>query len=97
MAAAVLEIVELEDGNVALRRADGEGEPLVCIRFSDEAVAYLRDAHVDIARAMINTGIQIVGRMTEELVRDDDDGDGEENSAEDLMDADTVPDSSYLH
>ncbi len=94
MAAAVLEIVELEDGNVALRRADGEGEPLVCIRFSDEAVAYLRDAHVDIARAMINTGIQIVGRMTEELVRDDDD---DEESGEDLIDAGSAPDSSYLH
>ncbi len=72
MAAAVLEIVEIGDGRVALRRADGEGEPLVSIQFSDEAVAYLRDAHVDIARAMINTGIQIVGKMTEEIVRDED-------------------------
>ena len=72
MASAVLEIVEIGEGRVALRRADGEGEPLVCIEFSDEAVAYLRDAHVDIARAMINTGIQIVGKMTEEIVREDD-------------------------
>lgn len=73
MAAAVLEIVEDGDGRVALRRADGEGEALVTIQFSEEAVAYLRDAHVDIARAMINTGIQIVGKMTEEIVRQDDD------------------------
>lgn len=72
MTTAVLEIVELGDGEVALRRADGEGENLVTIQFSDEAVAYLRDAHVDIARAMINTGIQIVGKMTEELVKSDD-------------------------
>ncbi len=71
MAAAVLEIVEVGDGRVALRRADGEGEALVSIQFSDEAVAYLRDAHVDIARAMINTGIQIVGKMTEEIVREE--------------------------
>lgn len=77
MASAVLEIVEIGDGRVALRRADGDGEPLVSIQFSDEAVAYLRDAHVDIARAMINTGIQIVGRMTEEIVRDAE-GEGEE-------------------
>lgn len=88
MTTAVLEIVELGDGEVALRRADGEGEDLVTIQFSDEAVAYLRDAHVDIARAMINTGIQIVGKMTEELVKSDDELEASEIEA---------AEQTYLH
>ena len=88
MTTAALEIVELGDGEVALRRADGEGEDLVTIQFSDEAVAYLRDAHVDIARAMINTGIQIVGKMTEELVKSEDETDASELEA---------ADQPYLH
>ena len=60
------EIVELEDGVVALRQVDDEGEPLVTIQFSDEALSRLQDRHVDIAKAMFSTGMQMASSMVVE-------------------------------
>lgn len=62
MAATLLEIIELADGEVVLQRSDGEGDPLIQLRFSDEAISYLNDAHVEIAKAMIQAGIHLIGR-----------------------------------
>lgn len=53
------EIIELENGDVALRKADSEDEPLVTIKFSDEAKDRLQDQTVDVARAMISAGVQV--------------------------------------
>ncbi len=64
--AAFLEIVETEDGDVVLRRADsteGNSEPLVSIRFSAEARAMLGDHLGDIARGMIGAGVQMAGQV----------------------------------
>ncbi|HQV41686.1 MAG: hypothetical protein KBD35_10010 [Moraxellaceae bacterium] len=64
--AAFLEIVETEDGDVILRRADsteGNPEPLVAIRFSAEAKALLGTHLGDIARGMIGTGVQMAGQI----------------------------------
>ena len=36
-----LEIVELVNGDIVLQRADGDGEPLMTIRFSDESKGYM--------------------------------------------------------
>ena len=55
---SLLEIIELANGEVVLRRVDGEGEALVNIRFSPEAQVYLPDGKLDIAKAMIHAGIQ---------------------------------------
>ena len=44
MTTALLEIVDLGDGEVVLQRAEEEGvEPLVSIQFSAEASAYLME------------------------------------------------------
>ncbi len=64
--AAFLEIVETDDGDVVLRRADsteGNSEPLVSIRFSAEAKAMLGDHLGDIARGMIGAGVQMAGQV----------------------------------
>lgn len=64
--AAFLEIVETDDGDVVLRRADsteGNSEPLVAIRFSAEAKALLGNHLGDIARGMIGTGVQMAGQI----------------------------------
>jgi hypothetical protein len=58
-----LEIVELPSGDIVLRRTDGEGEPFVRIQFSTEARDLLGDASLDLGRAMIGAGVQIVGHM----------------------------------
>lgn len=54
---AVLEIVELADGEIVLRPAEGEGEPLLRIRFSEEAAGLLRQSRFDVAREMIDHAI----------------------------------------
>ena len=59
MSASLYEIVELPNGDVALRRADDEeGEPLVYVRFSAESLYFLKDKSFDIAKAMIEAGME---------------------------------------
>lgn len=54
---AILEIVELANGEVVLRPAEATGEPLVSIRFSEEAVELLRRSRFDVAREMLDHAI----------------------------------------
>jgi len=54
---AILEIVELADGEVVLRPAEATGDPLVSIRFSEEAVELLRRSRFDVAREMLDHAI----------------------------------------
>ncbi len=62
--ASYLEIVELPNGDIVLQRADGEGKPLLNIRFSNESKAYLTEGRLEVARAMIHAGIQAVAELT---------------------------------
>jgi hypothetical protein len=66
VASSILEIVELDNGDIALQRADNEGEPLVVIQFSEESRVYLMDATLEVARAMIQAGIQAAASMAEQ-------------------------------
>ena len=66
MSNSYYEIVELASGDIALQRIDGDGEPLVRVTFSDEVKFFLQEQYVDIAKAMINTGIRIVGQIQDE-------------------------------
>ncbi len=68
----LFEIIELPNGEIALCRADDEesGEPLVSIRFSSESLYFLNDAKIDIAKAMIEAGLEAAGDIQE--VREED-------------------------
>ena len=66
MSTSFLEIIDLGNGEYALKQADSEGEPLVNIRFSKESKAYLNDSSFDIAKIMIQAGIQAVAHMNDE-------------------------------
>ena len=59
------EIVELENGDIALCRADEEGEPLVSIRFSKESLHWLNEAKFDVAKAMIEAGLDTLSEVEE--------------------------------
>lgn len=61
----MLEIVDLGDGEVVLQRVEDESEPLVSIQFSDEANAYLMGNNLEIARVMIQAGIEAAARLSE--------------------------------
>lgn len=68
MPSPLYEIVMLANGEVVLQRANDEGEPLIRINFSEEAKFYLNDACIDIAKAMIDAGIDAVEQMSGEGV-----------------------------
>jgi len=66
MPASLLEIVDLGNGEIVLQRADGDSEPLVSIRFSDETRIYLMDNGLEVAKAMIQAGIQAAASIAEQ-------------------------------
>jgi hypothetical protein len=63
---SLLEIVDLGDGEIVLQRADDDSEPLVTIRFSEEANLYLMDNGLEVANAMIQAGIQAASVLAEQ-------------------------------
>ena len=65
MSTSLLEIVDLGDGEVVLQRVEGESEPLVSIQFSDEANAYLLGNNLEVAKVMIQAGIEAAARLAE--------------------------------
>ena len=67
MSASLLEIVDLGDGEIVLQRADDDSEPLVVIRFSEETRLYLMDNGLEVAKAMIQAGIQAAAVMAEQV------------------------------
>jgi len=73
MSTAFYEIVLLPDGDFALQRTDEKEEPLIRIHFSDEAMSMLQDASMDVAKAMIDAGIDMVEQLGEEMLADEDD------------------------
>jgi len=70
MPTSFLEIVELPDGRIILRRAEDE-EVLVTLDFSADAKAFLQGHHVEVAKAMLNIGVQMAGRLAEGEIEQD--------------------------
>ena len=68
MSSSLYEIVMLPDGEVVLQRANNEGEPLIRISFSDEAKFYLSDTTIDVAKAMIDAGIEAVEDLSNDAM-----------------------------
>ncbi len=62
MSTSFLEIVELPDGRIELRRAEDEGS-LVTLDFSEDAKVFLQGQHVEVAKAMLSVGVQMAGRL----------------------------------
>lgn len=57
----VLEIVELEEGELALRNPESSAsEPMIKVHFSEEIKDKLRDQYLDVARVMLTAGIQMM-------------------------------------
>ena len=65
MPSALLEIIDLGDGEIVLQRADDDSEPLVTIQFSEESQIYLSDSGLEVAKAMIQAGIQAAAVIAE--------------------------------
>lgn len=67
MTSSLLEIVDLGDGRVVLQRADSKAEPLVTIRFSVESQAFIEDNRLEVARAMIQAGLEAVASLSDRV------------------------------
>jgi len=64
LSSSLLEIVELPDGEFVLRRAGkSSDEPLCRIRFSVEASDYLPEERLEVAKAMIQAGIEVAAEL----------------------------------
>jgi hypothetical protein len=63
---SVLEIVELTNGDIVLQPADGEESPMVTIRFSDEASQQMPYMRLEVAKAMIQAGIQAFADLSDQ-------------------------------
>jgi hypothetical protein len=74
MPTSFLEIVELPDGRIVLRRGEDEGV-LVTLDFSEDARAFLQGHHVNVAKAMLNVGLQMAGKLAEGDLEHDQAGD----------------------
>lgn len=62
------EVVELANGDVALQReGDDKGQPLVTMRFSTELLRFLRSGKLDIAKVMIEAGLEEVAKLAEDF------------------------------
>ena len=59
MSTPAFELIILENGDIGLQRA-GVDETLVRVKFSSKVKEYLGDQQVEIAKQMIDSGIQAV-------------------------------------
>ena len=65
MSSAFLEIVELPDGRIVLRRSEEDGA-LVTLTFSSEARDFLKASYIDVAKEMFHAGLLAAGHLAEE-------------------------------
>jgi hypothetical protein len=66
MSPSFFEIVQLSNGDYALRRVDDDGAPLVRISFSEEAKDMMDDRQMQVAKAMIGAGIDAAGNSAQD-------------------------------
>ncbi|MEH6577886.1 MAG: hypothetical protein V7731_12485 [Amphritea sp.] len=79
-----LEIIEMEDGDVALRRADSNEEPIMRISFSADVKQQLQEQCVDVAKVMLTTGIHMLSDINAKAVAEESavSGDGTDSLAQ---------------
>ena len=63
---SLLEIVDLGNGEIVLQRADESSDPLVTIKFSEESQVYLLDNGLEVAKVMLQAGIQAAATLVQD-------------------------------
>ena len=58
MSDPIIELVQLENGDIALRNSDNPDQPLVTISISEQVQNLLPGDRIDVANAMIEAGIE---------------------------------------
>lgn len=70
MSSSFYEILELSSGEIVLKRSGEEGsnEPLVTLKFSPESIAFLGAGRFEVAKAMIEAGMEAASELAEQHV-----------------------------
>lgn len=58
-----LEIIELADGQIALRKADSNEEPIMRVSFSEDVREQLNEECIDVAKVMLTAGIHMISDL----------------------------------
>ena len=69
MSLSLFEIVVLPNGDVALQRANDKDEPLIRITFSADVQEFLEEAKIDVAKVMIDAGIELFEQMGSDILQ----------------------------
>ncbi|RYZ93961.1 MAG: hypothetical protein EOO68_21105 [Moraxellaceae bacterium] len=72
MTSSFYEILELSSGEIVLKRSGDEGsnEPLVTLKFSAESSAFLGTGRFEVAKAMIEAGMEAASELAEQYQDD---------------------------
>ena len=62
-----LELAQLPDGSIVLRRSDDHDNPIVKIDFSSESKEFLQGQELTVAKEMIRAGIESVSGNVSDL------------------------------
>jgi hypothetical protein len=62
-----LELAQLSDGSIVLRRSDDHANPIVKIEFSKESKDFLQGQELTVAKEMIRAGIESVSGNVSDL------------------------------
>jgi hypothetical protein len=68
MSSSFYEIIELSSGEIVLKRSGDENspEPLVTLKFSEESIAFLGAGRFEVAKAMIEAGMEAASDLAEQ-------------------------------
>ena len=58
MSDPVIELIQLENGDIALRHSDAPDDHLVTIKFSEQLRGFLQFDQMEVARAMVEAGME---------------------------------------
>ena len=63
------EIVVLPNGDIALKRGNDADEPLIRISFSKEVEGFSDESKIDLAKVMIEAGIDLFDKMDLDILQ----------------------------
>jgi hypothetical protein len=68
MSSSFYEILELSSGEIVLKRSGDEAsrEPLVTLKFSEESKSFLGSGRFEVAKAMIEAGMEAASELAAE-------------------------------
>ena len=66
---SIFEIVVLPNGDIALKRDNDIDEPIIRISFSKEVDGFSEESKINVAKAMIDAGIDLFDKMDLDILQ----------------------------